>query len=99
MPLKMLVKLIEVGPDRMVQRSVFDFVTGRLLRPGKDFLKRTKLMADLFLAEISTQAVLAEPKQFGRRVAATGNGQRGRVLEQRLEIHGRSRRVRVTARR
>ena len=45
----MLIKFVQIGPDRMVQGPVLDGVVGRLRRPGEDFVDGAKLVADLVL--------------------------------------------------
>ena len=81
-PLKMLIKLLQVGPNRMMERPVLDAVSGRLRCPSQDFVNRAVEVADLVLAEMLAEAALTKLDHLGGRVTAARNDHRGLVVEQ-----------------
>ena len=65
-PLKMLIQLMQIGPDGMVQRSVSNGIVRRLRRPGEHFIEGVQLVGDFVLAQISAQTIPSKLKQLGR---------------------------------
>ena len=62
----MLIKLVQVGPDGVMQRSVVDVATDRLGRPRQDFVDGGSPVDDLSLAELLTQSFIAQLKEIAQ---------------------------------
>ena len=59
-PLKVLIQLLQVGPDGMMQRAVRDALADGLGGPGQDLVNRPSAMGETVLAEQPGEAIVAQ---------------------------------------
>ena len=59
-PLKVLIQLLQVGPDGMMQWAIRDTVANRLGGPGQNLVNRPSAMGETALAEQAGEAVVTQ---------------------------------------